>query len=419
MSNSAIVLGGTVAHIDLIKLLQDRGYYVILIDYLLNPPAKNIADKHVLKSTLNFDEVLATAKIYNAKLIISTSIDQANIIACQVAESLELPRPYTSEIAFTIGNKDLMKEKLVELSVPTARYGVIKHLNISEPLISLPLVVKPSDSNSSKGVRVVKDKNNWHKHLKDAINISRDGKAIYEEYIDGIEVGIDCVVIDRNPHILFTHIKRKPEIDGEVLFSIGSISPVLFPPIIEKKVYKALKSIICGFNLDNTPLLIQLIIRGNDIFILEFSPRIGGGLNNKKILKYRNFDIIDATIKSFLNIPIKLEGLKKLDVLVSENHLYYTKGMFKELVGFQTLCNDGIVDEYYIHKSLGDEITSNMSSGNRIASYIVSGKTINEIEIKIKKTIKTIICRDIDNKEIALKPIYSDLKLEYDIIRIH
>ena len=41
----AIVLGGTSAHIALIKNLQRRGYYVILADYLKNPPAKEYADK--------------------------------------------------------------------------------------------------------------------------------------------------------------------------------------------------------------------------------------------------------------------------------------------------------------------------------------------------------------------------------------
>ena len=35
----ALILGGTVPHSELIKQLKERGYYTILIDYLLNPPA--------------------------------------------------------------------------------------------------------------------------------------------------------------------------------------------------------------------------------------------------------------------------------------------------------------------------------------------------------------------------------------------
>ena len=43
----AIVLGGTEDHIKLIELLKNRGYFVILIDYYKNPPAKKAADLHI------------------------------------------------------------------------------------------------------------------------------------------------------------------------------------------------------------------------------------------------------------------------------------------------------------------------------------------------------------------------------------
>ena len=36
----AIVLGGTNPHIELIRQLHERGYYVILVDFLPHPPAK-------------------------------------------------------------------------------------------------------------------------------------------------------------------------------------------------------------------------------------------------------------------------------------------------------------------------------------------------------------------------------------------
>ena len=38
-NKTVIVLGGTAPHIELIKQLKSRGYYVILVDYLDNPPA--------------------------------------------------------------------------------------------------------------------------------------------------------------------------------------------------------------------------------------------------------------------------------------------------------------------------------------------------------------------------------------------
>ena len=59
---NVIVLGGTAAHVPLIISLKKRGYYVILIDYLDNPPAKQFADLHIKTSTLDKESVLDVAK---------------------------------------------------------------------------------------------------------------------------------------------------------------------------------------------------------------------------------------------------------------------------------------------------------------------------------------------------------------------
>ena len=52
MKSVALVLGGTSPHIELINQLKARGYYVVLWDYLKNPPARKFADRFMQESTL-------------------------------------------------------------------------------------------------------------------------------------------------------------------------------------------------------------------------------------------------------------------------------------------------------------------------------------------------------------------------------
>ena len=118
---TAIVLGGTSAHIALIKNLKQRGFYVILADYLDNPPAKEYADEHVQASTLDEQEILALAKERCADLVISACVDQANITACYVMEQLGKTTPYSYETALAITNKGVMKQKMMEYGVPTSQ----------------------------------------------------------------------------------------------------------------------------------------------------------------------------------------------------------------------------------------------------------------------------------------------------------
>lgn len=162
----AIVLAGTRPHILLIEKLKQRGFYVILVDYLDNPIAKPYADLHFQESTLNNEAVINIAREYNASLVISTCVDQANLTACYVSGKLGLPHPYSYETAMNVTDKLRMKKIMMENNIPTSKY-----YNISESMIQdiydlkYPVIVKPADCNSSKGVRKVDDQ----KYLKEFI----------------------------------------------------------------------------------------------------------------------------------------------------------------------------------------------------------------------------------------------------------
>ena len=127
----AIVLGGTRPHITLIQKLKNRGYYVILLDYLSAPVAKEYADEHIQESTLDKDLVLRIAKEQNVDLVISTCIDQANVTAAYVCEKLGLPRPYDSEVALNVTDKLMMKDILIKNNIPTSKYKNRKILGFS------------------------------------------------------------------------------------------------------------------------------------------------------------------------------------------------------------------------------------------------------------------------------------------------
>ena len=104
----AIVLGGIVPHKNLLEKLKKRGYFTILIDYFENPPAAEAADLHLRESAMDKDAVLAAAKKYGAELVLCTCLDQQIGIACQVAEELGLPHPYSYEKALEVTNKEKM-----------------------------------------------------------------------------------------------------------------------------------------------------------------------------------------------------------------------------------------------------------------------------------------------------------------------
>ena len=387
----AIVLGGTSPHVSLIKKLQNRGYYVILIDYLENPPAKEIADEHILESTLNLEGVLEIAKKINPSLVISTSIDQANVTACYVSEKLKLPIPYSYQIALDVTDKNRMKEIFVKSDIPTSPYIEIDSYDQSIlNKLKFPLVVKPSDSTGSKGVVKVENESEIIFYLNEALKISRNNKAIIEEFIEGNEYQVDFFV-DKKKQV--SQIMSREKINLSLgqkteLQNIGSHFPEDLSQI-EIELLKIANKIVEVFKLSNTPFFIQFILSNGQISVLEFAVRIGGGLSYSIIHRVTGFDILEATIDSFLG--------RDVDISISDNYftyatrlLYSESGKFEKIEGYEELLKCQIIEEFYLFKKKGDALNGTFQSGSRVAAVLFKAKTKDNLEKKIKTAMKKL-----------------------------
>lgn len=408
----AIVLGGTNPHKELVLLLQKRGFFVVLIDYLLSPPAASISDYHLRESTLDKDKVLEVARTLNAQLVVALCIDQANVTACYVSEKLSLPCSYGYETALLISDKIEMKMKMAEVGIPTSNFISIQQDEPTEvERLKFPLVVKPSDSNGSKGVRVVDNKYELQEYLKEALVISRNGKAIVEEFLFGDELGVDCFIADGQAHIISTHKKRKPLLKNDtVIFSIGSISPALVSNQALENISAIATKIAIGFGLNNVPLLLQVMVSESSVQVIEFAPRIGGGLNFRKIPKYTGFDILEASLESWMgNVIIPVYSAP--GNLYSENHLYTESGIFGRIEGIKELVENGTIVEFYPNKKTGDKILPGNASKDRAGSFIVEGKNIDEVKEKIQKSINSISVFDEQGQPLRFLQNYESLLL--------
>lgn len=408
----ALVLGGTSPHIELIQKLQNRGYYVILLDYLENPPARAQADQHIIESTLDLEAVRAVAVKVNAALVISTSVDQANVTACYVGEKLGLPHPYSYETAAVIANKALMKQRLIEHNLPTARY-VFTDRAIAPDIgdLQFPLVVKPADSNGSAGVRRVDDVAEMEKFLAVALDISRAKQAVIEEFITGDELSIDCFVERGRAKIVL--IRRKfavPDMVGvdPVMQSTGSIAPYEISAAQQDDLEQVLTNLVRAFGLDNTPLLVQGFMTDKGLSLIEFAARLSGGTGTEITKLISGFDTLDAAIDSYLGIPVKVQ-LQKPQSFSMTNTIYANPGVFASIEGVEALIAEGIISKMLYYKTPGMLIGSDMSTRSRIGAFIVNAPNMPEVVERVRQAVARINVYDTDGNQIMRKDIFSQI----------
>lgn len=403
----AIVLGGIVPHKNLLEKLKKRGYFTILIDYFENPPAAEAADLHVRESAMEKDVVLRIAKEHRAKLVLCTCLDQQIGIACQVAEELGLPRPYSYEKALEVTNKEKMKKTMWENGIPTSRYFSVHSVEeLHDAGLRFPIMVKPADSCGSAGIRKVECPEDIPEAVENALHWSRSNTAVVEEFVEGTEISVYTFIQNKKAHVLLTS-QRFSELgeDGTCIKCYASIAPA----VVSDQVFTDMEAlgtrIAEAFDLDNTAMFYQCMVKNGDIQVIEFAPRISGGLCFRTIEENTGFDIINAAIDSWLGSPVNME-YKRPTVYNMTQQIHAYPCVFDHIEGAEKLKEDGILDTLFLHKTKGAHMGDEKASSARVAAALVRTENREELPKLAKAVIDGLEVYDDQGKKVMVKGLY-------------
>ena len=215
----ALVLCGGRAQEYLVRLLKSRGYEVIVLDQNDKVPAVSVADQFYPISPLDVDKVREVAIKEQVNFVISVCADQMLLVAAQLCEELNLPCYIDYETAKNVSNKEYMKDIFYRNGVPTAKYIVCTELKLDAiKEMKYPLIVKPVDCYSSRGVKRVENEEELICAFENAIALSRTNNAIVEEFVEGEEWSVDFYIEDGIAKLLCARVLDKiPGYDGFVI----------------------------------------------------------------------------------------------------------------------------------------------------------------------------------------------------------
>ena len=166
-----------------------------------------------------------------------------------VCEALNLPA-HTHQAAINASVKTVMRQCFKEAGVPSPEFCRVGREDLEQAgadgaallakirsQMSFPLVIKPVDNMGARGCRMVRNDVEFLPALKAAVECSRTGFAIVEEYMEGPEYSIDALV--QNGTFTVTgfavrHIKYEP-----YFIEVGHTMPA----ILDKKIHDELISV--------------------------------------------------------------------------------------------------------------------------------------------------------------------------------
>lgn len=402
----ALVLAGGLPQIKLIKELQSRGYFVVLADYYENPIAKPYADKFYKESTLDLEAIRKLALIEKVDRIITCCTDQALETVTRLSGELNLPCYLEPDIGLSVTNKKYMKKVFVENGISTARYQTVNSVQEIE-YINFPMVVKPADCNSSKGVIKVFSEEELKEAVNNALNYSRTNTAIIEEFIEGNEISVDLFICNGKAKVICYSVSDKIKDNKHFVIFRGQYPPNLSKAVLYR-IENMAQRLADVFQLQNGPMLIQLLQRGDDIFIVEFSARTGGCVKYHMIELVSGIDVIKLTVDVFEGKKVEVNPIYSDKYVVNE-FIYCSKGKFDSLEGFEECVKEGVLEGVFPLKTSGELFEQAESSGDRVAAITIVADSYDEYIKKHNYVAEKVRVLDLEKKDMMrhdLFPVY-------------
>ncbi len=246
---TCLILGAGLMQKPAILAAKSLGFRTVVIDADKNAVCVPLADYFEPIDLKAKDEILVFAQKLNAegelKAVFTAGTDFSASVS-YVCEKLNL-NAHSYQAALNASIKNQMRECFDECHVPSPRFFKVSKnelsANASEKLIEkilekihLPLVVKPVDNMGARGCRMVRTQAEFLPAVQVAVNSSRTGTAIVEEYMDGPEFSIDALVYDGTFTVTgfaIRHIKYPP-----YFIEVGHTMPA----ILDKKMHDELIS---------------------------------------------------------------------------------------------------------------------------------------------------------------------------------
>ncbi len=393
-----LLLGGLRYLLPVIEAAHQQGYYVITADYLPNNYAHKFSDEYINVSITDQEAVLKEAQKRKIDGVISFAVDPGVVTSAYVQEQMNLPAFGPYESVKILQNKDLFRQFLKDngFNVPNAKgYGSLEEVLNDVNNLNYPVIVKPTDSAGSKGVKRVDKETELRSAAENAFANALKGKIIIEDFIEPEGCTSDSDSFSVNGEMKFITFSAQR-------FDKNATNPYVpsafsWPSTFTEKQQSYLKSelqrLITLLKMQTTVYNIETRIgKDGKAYIMEVSPRGGGNRLSEMVKLSTGVDFITAAVRAAVGDSVNIHPAP-LNGHWAEVILHaHTDGKFEHLIVSQELKQ--FVQSIDLWAKRGDKINSfigaNASYGTMILKFDTA-EQVNDYVNNINNYVQLIV----------------------------
>ena len=195
-------------------------------------------------------------------------------------------RGHTLEAALNATDKVRMRECFRKADVPSPAFIELTAADLAAPANTLeqrigelagrfPLVVKPVDNMGARGCSLVKNLSELRKAAATALQYSRSGRAIVEEYIEGSEFSIEGLIFGGRLYI--TALADRHIFFPPYFIEMGHTIPSDCTQDTADEVISVFERGVHALGLTDGAVKGDILVRNGKAFVGEIAARLSGG----------------------------------------------------------------------------------------------------------------------------------------------
>lgn len=394
MSKIMVIAGGD-WQIELVKKAKSMGHYVICSNLYEDSPAFPYADACEVSDVLDKEKNLAIAKKYMPDAVISDQSDIAVPTVAYLNAKLGLKGIGTG-LADLFTDKSLQRDFCMKHGISVPEYTICEKVEDALPVLKKfgKIVIKPIDSQSSRGVYTIECENQLREKYLDTIHWSNRRKAfLAEEYIDGDEFTIDGLVVNGHHYPLCISIKEMyPQ-------NLNISRTQSYSYLSDRYDYDLLRRTNKEF-IEMTGLPMGLThseykAHNGKYYLIEAGARGGGSNLSGKIVPFMSgVDNYDYLIREALGENVDEEYVK--GKVYSKNRYVvmrffdFGEGIVEYLEGVDFLQNHPMLIDYQLEIQPGDELKRPEYGRLRPGHFIIGGDGKENVEREANRILEAI-----------------------------
>ena len=395
---SILIFGVGALQKSLIARCKAKGLLTIGIDPCADASCKDDVDVFEIVGGQDYEKTLEVAKRYNVSGVITTATDKPLVMMARIAEVIHLPF-FSVETAQWSTDKFLMKQRFMENGIPCAKGVLLEKVEDFEKTgFDFPVIVKPRDNSGSRGVKLCSNKNELQKAFAEAMEYTRKPSVLIEEYIEGQEYSIEGLHYDGKSEVIQFTEKTTTAIPYNV--ELAHKQPANLSEQQKNAIREVVSKIDKALKFENCPSHTELKINKKGIFVIETSPRFGGGnITSHLVPLSTGINVEDQLINIALGEKADTASGRK-EMASGVKFLNLKEGIVEQILPeIKEVASWPNIVDFQHDLKIGMEIKAFKTGLDRYGQFIIQAKNREELDDLMEKYNKKIESFFVINKK--------------------